>query len=132
MTNDNLAQNENINPKLSLSKFLKNECVESNAIGQFLPNNKQLKDLINCIDDATNELISLSKIDTSKITSMKELFANSNRTDFSGIESWDTSSVKTFVSTFENAKHFNADISSWNVSNATNFAKMFWNATEFN
>ena len=132
MTNDNLAQNENINPKLSLSKFLEIESIATNAIGQFLPNNKQLKDLVNCIDDATNELISLSKIDTSKITSIKELFANSNRTDFSRIESWDTSSVKTFVSTFENAKHFNADISSWNVSNATNFAKMFWNATEFN
>ena len=43
-----------------LSEFLKNECVESSAIGQFQPNNKQLKDLINCIDDSTGELINLS------------------------------------------------------------------------
>lgn len=79
----------------------------------------------------SDESVHLGDIDTSAITNMKDLFKDSNRMDFSGIESWDTSSVKTFVSAFENAKHFNSDISSWNVSSATNFAKMFWNATAF-
>lgn len=92
-------------------------------------NPKSRDELAKLVND---ESVNLGDIDTSAITNMKDLFKDSNRTDFSGIESWDTSNVKTFVSAFENAKHFNADISKWNVSSATNFAKMFWNATAFN
>ncbi len=92
-------------------------------------NPKSRDELVKLVND---ESVNLGDIDTSAITNMKDLFKDSNRMDFSGIESWDTSSVKTFVSAFENAKHFNSDISSWNVSSATNFAKMFWNATAFN
>lgn len=92
-------------------------------------NPKSKEELQKLVND---ESVNLGDIATSAITNMKDLFKDSNRSDFSGIESWDTSNVKTFVSAFENAKHFNADISKWNVSSATNFAKMFWNATAFN
>lgn len=37
--------------------------------------------------------LNLADIDTSAITDMAYLFKDSNRTDFSGIERWDTSSV---------------------------------------
>ncbi len=96
-------------------------------MAKYNPKSKdELQKLVN------DESVNLGDIDTSAITNMKDLFKDSNRSDFSGIEKWDTSKVTTFVSAFENAKHFNADISSWNVSSATNFAKMFWNATAFN
>lgn len=126
------STNEVDSAQILLSEFLQNERVESNATGQFLPNNKQLKSLVNCIDDSTGELISLARIDTSKITNMKDLFKNSTRKDFSGIEKWNVESVTTFMSAFEGVCQFNADISDWNVSNATNFMQMFWNATTFN
>lgn len=115
-----------------LSKLLERESIAKNNNGQFLPNNKQLKDLVNCIDNATGKPISLERIDTSKITSMKELFANSNRTDFSGIESWDTSNVTSFAYAFSRAEHFDSDISQWNVSKGKSFYYMFFRALKFN
>lgn len=111
---------------------MEREFIPQNDKGQFMPDNRQLKMLVNCIDDSTGKLISLAKIDTSEVTSMKNLFASSKRTDFSGIESWDTSKVTTFADMFESAEHFDSDISKWNVSKATNFTEMFWNAKSFN
>lgn len=120
---------------LKLSEFVQREGLELEN-GKYKPTNKQfknkqLKGLVNCIDDETNELISLEKIDTSDITSMKELFANSKRTNFKGIEKWDTSKVKTFELMFFNTE-FNEDISGWNVSSGRNFQSMFQKATQFN
>ena len=115
-----------------LSKLLERESIAKNNDGQFLPSNKQLKDLVNCIDDSTGKLISLERINTSKITSMKELFANSNRTDFSGIEEWDTSNVTSFAYAFSRAEHFDSDISQWNVSKGKSFYYMFFRALKFN
>ena len=113
---------ESQNPKLQ--KLLKT--IQRNNNGQLLPNNQQLKELV-CYDE-----VNLSQIDTSQITSFRELFKNSNRVDFSGIDSWDTSKVTTFMSCFEGAEHFNENINSWNVSNATNFMQMFYGAKSFN
>lgn len=129
--NGNSTQDNVIAPIL-LCEFLKNERVELNSIEQFLPNNKQLKSLVNCIDDSTGELISLARIDTSNITNMKDLFKNSTRKDFSGIDKWNVEGVTTFMSAFEGVENFNEDISQWNVSNATNFMQMFWGAKSFN
>lgn len=127
----NSTQNNVIAPIL-LCEFLKNERVELNSIGQFLPNNKQLKSLVNCIDDSTGELINLARIDTSNITNMKSIFYNSTRKDFSGIEKWNVSGVISFAWCFCNAEHFNADISDWDVGNAKQFRDMFYKATVFN
>lgn len=63
---------------------------------------------------------------------MKDLFKNSTRKDFSGIDKWNVESVITFMSAFEGVESFNEDISKWNVSNATNFMQMFWGAKSFN
>ena len=130
---DSKADSPESTPKtLFLSEFLAREFIPQNDKGQFMPDNRQLKILVNCIDDSTGKLISLAKIDTSKVTSMKNLFAKSKRTDFSWIESWDTSKVTTFADMFESVEHFNVDISGWNVESVKSFWFMFWNATRFN
>lgn len=136
LTSDNVAQENAVQSEtqkpLKLSEFTQREGLKLEN-GKYKPTkNKQLKDLVNCIDDSTGELISLAKIDTSKVTSMKELFRKSERKDFSGIEEWDTSGVSTFASMFESVECFNSDISGWNVENAKSFYFMFWNASSFN
>ncbi len=136
LTSDNVAQENAVQSEaqkpLKLSEFTQREGLKLEN-GKYKPTkNKQLKDLVNCIDESTGELISLAKIDTSKVTSMKELFRKSERKDFSGIEKWDTSGVSTFASMFESVECFDIDISGWNVKNAKSFYFMFWNASSFN
>lgn len=139
LTSDNVAQENAVQSEpqkpLMLGEFLQSsdgKGLSQNDKGQFVPdNNKQIKILVNCIDESTGELISLAKIDTSKVTSMKELFANSKRTNFKDIKEWDTSKVKTFELMFFNTE-FNEDISGWNVSSGRNFQSMFQRATQFN
>ena len=89
-------------------------------------NNVELLALVN------NEEISLVDIDTSAITDMNSLFLNSTRTDFSGIENWDTSRVTNMLSMFSGCKTFNEDISEWNVSNVVNMYAMFNRCEQFN
>ena len=48
---------------------------------------KELRELVN------NETVCLGDIDTSLITDMSWLFCDSKRTDFDGLETWDTSHV---------------------------------------
>ena len=77
--------------------------------------------------------IKLGDIDTRYITNMSGLFSGTlKRTDFSGIETWDTSKVKNMVNMFAFVKNFNADISGWDVSNVENMANMFFMAENFN
>ncbi|MGX2970977.1 BspA family leucine-rich repeat surface protein [Helicobacter sp. T3_23-1059] len=113
---------ESQNPKLQ--KLLKT--IDRNDKGQFVPNNQQIKELVRYDE------VKLGGIDTSKVTSFRELFKSSSRVDFSGISSWDTSRVTTFMSCFEGAESFNENINDWNVSNATNFMQMFYGAKFFN
>lgn len=77
---------------------------------------------------ANIEEIPLSSLDTSKVTSMESCFARSIRRDFSGIEKWNVSQVKNFISCFENAYFFNASLESWQVLKIANTACMFDNA----
>lgn len=79
-----------------------------------------------------DESISLKNIDTSFINDMSELFKDTKRTDFTGIELWDTSNVRTMNGMFANAYKFNADISKWYVSKVENMDSMFYGATRFN
>ena len=53
---------------------------------------EELKTLVSLPD------VNLADIDTSQITSMEKLFCNSIRRDFSGIENWNTSMVKSMKS----------------------------------
>ncbi|MFV0948194.1 DUF285 domain-containing protein [Campylobacter jejuni] len=79
-----------------------------------------------------DESIYLGDIDTSKITDMSELFKNSTRTDFSGIEKWNTSRIKDMDSMFWGCESFNADISGWNTSSVENMSCMFLGCRNFN
>ena len=58
-----------------------------------------------------NKSISLGDIDTSKITDMSELFMESLRDDFTGIEKWNVSNVDNMSCMFLYARKFNGDIS---------------------
>lgn len=80
----------------------------------------------------SNPKIKLEEIDTSKITNMSNLFANSIRTDFSGIEKWNVSNVTDMSFLFGNCENFNQDISNWDVSNVKDMSYMFKGCKKFN
>lgn len=63
---------------------------------------------------------------------MSEVFKDSNREDFSGIEEWDVSNVTDMSDMFHNASSFNQPIDSWDVSNVTDMSYMFYCASSFN
>ena len=143
---ENAAQNSASNDSsteqkpLKLSEFLQSsegKGLPTNDKGQFMPDKKQLKILVHCLDDSVDktkpQLISLSKIDTSKVTNMKALFYKSDREDFTGIEEWDVSNVTGFELCFAQCRTFNAPIEKWGdkIKNARTFEKMFWNAECF-
>ncbi|TEY00734.1 BspA family leucine-rich repeat surface protein [Campylobacter sp. US33a] len=90
---------------------------------------KTKKELIVLVDSNS---INLGDIDTSNITDMSELFLNSTRTDFSGIENWDVSNVFSMRAMFYGAENFNQDISKWNVGKVFDMAGMFKGCIEFN
>lgn len=79
-----------------------------------------------------DESIYLGDIDTSAITNMYSLFANSERRDFSGIELWDTSNVVDMSRMFDDAKYFNHNINSWDTSSVINMSCMFQATESFN
>ena len=82
---------------------------------------KDIDELEKLIKDET---IHLGDIDTSKIKETRRLFRDVNRTDFSGIETWDVSNVEDMSHMFEKSK-FNGDISKWDVSNVKDMSCMF-------
>ena len=75
---------------------------------------KELRELVK--DDS----ICLGDIDTSLITDMSWLFCDSKRTNFDGLETWNTSNVTTMERLFHRVKHFNHPIGNWDVSSVTN------------
>jgi len=73
----------------------------------------------------------VTKVCTTKITSMEELFKN-NESFNQDISSWDTSNVTSFEFIFNKATAFNQDISNWDVSNVINMRFAFHTASSFN
>ena len=69
-----------------------------------------------------------------KVMCERGLFEGSIRTNeqFAGIENWDVSGVKNLTLLFDNAKHFNRDLSNWDVSNVECMSGMFYGAKSFN
>ena len=90
---------------------------------------KSTEELSALCDDKS---IYLGDIDTSLITDMSGLFAESECTDFSGIETWDVSNVTDMRDMFAGAFNFNADISRWDVSKVEDMAYMFYWCEKFN
>ena len=78
------------------------------------------------------EDICLGDIDISLVTDMSWLFCDSKRTDFDGLETWDTSHVTTMERMFHRVKHFNHPIGNWDVSSVTNMECMFCGCSDFN
>ena len=91
-----------------------------------------------------DESVNLGDIDTSLITDMSYLLGSSipgpgvcvavyysERKDYSGIESWNTSRVTNMHDMFFGAKSFNQDIRNWNVSNVQFMSFMFEDAESF-
>lgn len=78
-----------------------------------------------------NESIKLWEIDTSKITDMYNLFYQSERKDFTGIEDWNVSNVKDMSGMFKYTP-INHNLNKWNVSKVENMHKMFLGAVTFN
>ena len=79
-----------------------------------------------------DESICLSDIDTSNIANMTELFRNSKRKNFEGIETWNTSKVTDMSLMFNNAQYFNHDLNSWNTENLKKINYMFLGVSNFN
>ena len=63
---------------------------------------------------------------------MSELFYKIRREDFSGIESWDVSSVTNMNSMFAYCKNFNQPLNNWDVSSVTDMSYMFRGCENFN
>ena len=84
----------------------------------------ELKDIIKRRIKSEGNECDLNDINTSNITDMSYLFADS---DFNGdISKWDVSNVESMWAMFYCSK-FNGDISNWDVSNVTNNAAIFHN-----
>lgn len=92
----------------------------------FLENNEELQKI------AQNNKIKLSIIVISKVSDLSNIFEQSTRKNFKGIESWNVSHVTNMACMFNGAGYFNADISSWNTSNVKNMRDMFYGAKSFN
>ena len=93
----------------------------------YFPKNKTELELLVKINN-----IKLSTINVKDITDMSELFKDSQRNSFEGIDSWDTSNVKNMKEMFKNASNFMGGISNWNVSNVENMEGMFEGTVYFN
>ena len=73
----------------------------------------------------------LSKLATTKVTSMALLFYRATRFN-QVINNWDMSNVINTYAMFWDAFEFNQDIGNWDVSNVRNMSNMFTNAAAFN
>ena len=86
---------------------------------------RELKEIIKDTIKVQKNKANLNFIDTSEITDMSSLFANSK---FNGdISKWDTSKVTDMSSMFRESS-FNQDISKWDVSNVEEMNYMFCNS----
>lgn len=82
----------------------------------------------------------LGDIDISGLDDLTYCFAiyNANqvvenkRTDFEGIEKWDTSNVKSMLGMFAGCVNFDKDISMWDTSKVTHMDVMFASCKKFN
>ena len=100
------------------------ETYELNGNKYYVAINKQ--DLKRLVDEDAD----MSKVVTSKVTTMNNLFSYSNFNQ--DISSWDTSKVKSMSEIFYRNEDFNQAIGHWNTKNVTAMISMFHGASSFN
>lgn len=92
-------------------------------------------------EELLREMISnaedISKVVTTRVTNMRELFLDYSFEEEYDISSWDVSNVVDMGGMFasndmENGNTFNGDIGAWDVSNVENMSAMFVRAKNFN
>ena len=89
-----------------------------------------LKDMFRKKGPNANPLASgIGNWDTSSVTNMSRMFANSNFNQ--DISNWDVSSVTNLDRTFNGAQSFNQDLSSWNTSSVKIMKQTFIKARSF-
>ena len=101
-------------------------------------NRNDLKSAINaCLSvdntglNCTKNGVHISNWDTSKVTSMYQMFHSAS--SFNGnISNWDTSKVTDMYRMFYGASSFNGDISNWDTSKVTDMRGMFSSASSLN
>ena len=96
--------------------------------GKIVPKDtKELKKLVRL--KSTN----LADIDVSHLEDLTYVFRNSRRRDFSGIETWDVSNVKSMRGMFAGCPYFTGkEIENWDVSRLSNARGMFFECENFN
>ena len=102
---------------------------ESKSGGKIIPKDKEeLKKLVE------DESVHLGDFEIPKhITDLSNLFEDSERKDFSGIEKWNVSHITDMNYMFAEAEYFTGKgIERWNVSNVTDMSYMFYQAKNFN
>lgn len=108
-------------------------CVNLDITATDVPNLDGVTDMedmfINC--STLNGPPNIGDWNTSTITSMESMFENALSFN-QPIDNWNTSAVTTTTYMFRNASAFNQPIANWNVAAVTNMAQMFENATSFN
>ena len=88
----------------------------------------KVTDMSNLFDDVRiYNKIDLSNWDTSKVTNMQGIFGNSDFTEIKA-SNWDTSKVTNMQGMFHNASELKKiDVSKWNTSKVTNMRSLFFN-----
>ena len=92
----------------------------------YAPKNSSL--LFGTYSDGFNNLryIDASKLDTSKVTNMHEMFYGTSSLANLDVSNWNTSQVEGMAQMFEKASSLtNLDVSKWNTSNVTTTDSMF-------
>lgn len=116
-----------IKDKYYASSYSKRDLYLNRLNGKYAPKNRyELNILLN------NEKVTLDEIDISFLSNLDNVFKNSKRQNYKGIEKWDTSKIVSMKNMFLNAEYFNEDISSWKVERVENMSSMFEGAVNFN
>jgi len=90
----------------------------------------RITDMSNLFIEKNNIVGDISNWDVSNVTTMRAMFGLSNYNP--DLSAWDVSKVEDMQQMFDSNESFNQDISNWDVGNLTRANYMFYKAYEFN
>ena len=88
-------------------------------------NNKPITLMSTMFNNSQATLIDLTNINTSNVTHMGNMFANTVATEIKGLESFDTSKVTSMAAMFRNSKASKLNLSNFDTSSVTAMGNMF-------